>query len=232
MTWPSRATWLRIIVGVLWMTLIVWTYEILRHLGVPIRLLPHFLRTELQHAGLFAPGMLVVAYVAATVIPFPTAALAVIAGTVFGPVWGSLVALIGLNVASAVSFYIGRFFGRHFVSTHEHGWIKRLDDLMAEQGALLVLLMRLVFMPFDYVSLGSGMTRISFRQYMLGTVLGSLPNTITFVVLGDAFADPRTWIFFVILLAVTFVLAGVAFHSPWAKSHIFRKTKESPFEQT
>lgn len=214
----------------LWAACIFGVYYFLHTQHVTLRQLPKFLHLFVAGAGPMGFLIILAAYLAVTVIPFPTVALAVISGSVYGKFWGTLLVVIGLNTASAVSFYLGRFFGRHWVSEHEKGWVKKYDDLMGEQGFYLVLIMRLVLVPFDYVSLGSGMTKITFRQYMLGTILGSLPNTVTFVVLGDAFTDPRAWILFAFLFTVSVGLAWWARQSRWAKKHIFKPIEPQTFE--
>jgi uncharacterized membrane protein YdjX (TVP38/TMEM64 family) len=74
------------------------------------------------------------------------------------------------------------------------------------------------------------MTKISFRQYFTASVIGSLPNTVTFVVLGDAIAELEGWILFGVLLTVSLGLAFGARYSPWARKHVFKKVEPSMFE--
>jgi uncharacterized membrane protein YdjX (TVP38/TMEM64 family) len=231
-TW-SRPTWSTVLKGILlalWVACIFSIYAYMHGHHIPVRAIPGEIRHAALAAGAWGPLILIGAYLAVTVIPFPTAALAIISGTVFGPVKGSLVVLVGVNLASWLSFYLGRFFGRHFVAEHESGWIKKYDELMGERGLFVVMAMRLLFVPFDYVSMGSGMTRITFRQYAIGTLLGTLPHTVTFVVLGGSFTDPRGWVLFAILFLLSGGLAYLAHRSNWAQHHVLKEIKTTKFE--
>jgi len=59
-------------------------------------------------------------------------------------------------------------------------WSQRLRD----NGFESVLVMRLLFLPYDLVSYMCGGLRIRWTSFLLATVLGSLPGTISFVLLG------------------------------------------------
>lgn len=224
----DRAHWLKIAILVIYVAIICGIYGFLFSYGIPLRAVPELLRHAIERAGVFGPFALILFYVASTVIPFPTAAIAVAGGALFGPLVGNLSVIAGVNLAAAISFWIGRYFGRHFVSENERGWVKKYDDLLSEQSFISVLFMRLLFFPFDVVSLGCGLTRMPFRQYMLGTFLGSLPSTVSFVVLGESLTSPRTWGLFAVLLLGSIAIAYIARRSAWAEKHIFVKPAKSP----
>ena len=44
--------------------------------------------------------------------------------------------------------------------------------------------MRLLFLPFDLVNYGCGALGVQRRPFLLATALGSLPGTVSFVLLG------------------------------------------------
>lgn len=224
----DRSHWIKIGVLAIYVAVIFCVYLLLYIYGIPMRAVPTLLRHAIESAGAFGPLALVLFYMTSTIIPFPTIAIAVAGGALFGPWIGSLSVIAGLNIAAGISFWLGRYFGRHFISENEHGWVKKYDDLLSEQGFLSVLFMRLLFFPFDVVSIGSGMTRMSFRQYMLGTLLGSLPSTVSFVILGESLSSPRTWGLFAVLLFGSIMIAVIIRRSAWAQKNVFVKPVKSP----
>ncbi len=199
--------WLKGLLLVLWVLLIVGVYGFLHTHDIRIRAIPRFIRTEVLAAGWWGPFVIIGLYFASSFLFFSKAALDVVTGTIYGPWWGSLVVLIGINLASTIVFFLGRYFGRHFVQTHEHGWIRRHDELLKTEGFITVLIMRLFLFPFDPVSLGCGMSAMTFRAFAWATFFGSLPGTVTFVVLGDAIAEPEGWFLFGILFLISLGLA-------------------------
>lgn len=200
--------------------LAVYTFMDINH--VPLRRLPFVVREFVVHAGGFGPLIIFAAYVFLTLIPFPNAALAFVAGTVYGPFVGSLIVLFSLNVTSIISFYIGRFFGRQLFPKHEHGWVKQYDALMQESGFTTVFILRTLFVPFDVVSMASGMSQMDFSEYFVASCLGMAPGMITFVILGNAYTHPRSWLLFGFCFALSLALAVSLRHSAWAKKHIFK----------
>ena len=49
---------------------------------------------------------------------------------------------------------------------------------------MTVFIMRLLFLPYDLVNYVCGALRIKWTSFLLATALGSLPGTISFVLLG------------------------------------------------
>jgi uncharacterized membrane protein YdjX (TVP38/TMEM64 family) len=73
----------------------------------------------------------------------------------------------------------------------------------------IVLLMRLLYLPFDAVNYGCGLTSMRQRDFFLGTALGIMPGLIAFVLLGGSGAsgvEHRAWIFGA---AVVFFVLGL-----------------------
>lgn len=213
---------LKIVLLVLWGVSLFSILWLLHAHGIHLREIPRLLRHAVRDAGWLGPLFLLAVYLIRTVVPLPMTSLTVLTGSIYGPVFGSLVAIIGLNLTGMLSFWFGRFLGHHFVDEFSHGWIKKYVGALEEDGFFAVTFMRLLFFPFDIVSIGCGLTAMPFRQFALGTFLGTLPETITFVVLGDAITDPRTWLLFGALLIVSVVLAVLLHRSNWAKKRLLK----------
>ncbi|MFV9507320.1 MAG: VTT domain-containing protein [Oscillochloridaceae bacterium umkhey_bin13] len=48
--------------------------------------------------------------------------------------------------------------------------------------------MRLIFLPYDLVNYLAGFLRVPYRPFILASILGSLPGTLTFVLAGASLA--------------------------------------------
>lgn len=231
MSWKiDRAHVLKIALLAFWIACIIGVYAFLHVNGIPVSALPSIVKKHALAAGMFGPLVLILVYVFQTIIPFPSPALAVIGGALYGPWLGGLITFVGANISGTISFIFGRYFGRHFVTEHEKGWIKKYDDLMTQEGFMTILFMRLLFFPFDIVSILAGLTRVTYRQYALGTFLGTVPSIATFVVLGRAFHDPRGWALFGALAGVVLAIVYVLRRSDWAEKKLFVQKDPKMFE--
>jgi uncharacterized membrane protein YdjX (TVP38/TMEM64 family) len=130
----------------------------------------------------------VVVYLARPIVLFPASVLTIVAGILFGPVLGVAVVVIAANASAMVAYGVGRLLGRPPGAPADDGghrtlarrWSRRLRERSFET----VLVMRLLFLPYDLVNYLSGILRLRWMPFLLATALGSLPGTISFVLLG------------------------------------------------
>lgn len=114
-----------------------------------------------------------------------------LAGALYGTVWGSLVVFVGASLGAEVVFLLGRgWLG---------GWARRrlaaapkllaVEQAVSRQGWRLVLLTRLSpAFPFSLLNLAYGLSEVSLRDYSIGLV-GILPGTVLFCALGALAGD-------------------------------------------
>ena len=115
----------------------------------------------------------------------PPTLLTIASGFVFGPLWGVVLAVLGSNAAAVVSYLMGRYFGQGLRGPEKRtGMVGRYAGRMRENGFEAVLLMRLVYAPFDPVSILAGSLGISWRRFVLATLLGTLPPILSLVLFG------------------------------------------------
>ena len=194
-----------------------------RSSGLTWHTLPHALRFMMRHAGPWGPLSLLAAHVLRTFLLVPSTVLEVAAGSLYGPVYGALLNVAGINMSATIAFWIGRFLGRGFLSRREHGWLKRYDEALTRDGFFAVLMMRLLFVQIDIVSYGAGMTGISFLNYALGTFLGTLPAILAFTIVGHNLGRPRGFLIFVGLSLAIIALVFILKRLPWTRSKLFHE---------
>ncbi|WP_419729839.1 TVP38/TMEM64 family protein [Lichenicola sp.] len=121
----------------------------------------------------------------------PASVTGIATGAIYGVVWGFLLASIGTLAGAIIAFLLARSLGRPLVlrwlgrrTPARRQWMARLDTAIARDGWRTVCLLRLSpVMPFAATSYTLGLTGVTTRDFMLGT-LASLPALLGYVVLG------------------------------------------------
>jgi uncharacterized membrane protein YdjX (TVP38/TMEM64 family) len=139
--------------------------------------------------GIWGILLFILAYVLATVLFFPGAALTIGAGFVFGVFLGTVTVSIAATTGAALSFLIARYFARDQIERKlsSSRRFKQIDRAIGEQGPKLVFLLRLSpLIPFNLSNYFYGLTAVKFWPYVLASYIGMLPGTLLYVYLGAA----------------------------------------------
>jgi uncharacterized membrane protein YdjX (TVP38/TMEM64 family) len=170
--------------------------------------------------GVFA---YVALYLARPIVLFPASVLTVIGGVLFGPVLGVAVVVVAANASAMIAYGVGRLLGRApgtlddgSTADDDVSFARRWSARMRANSFETVLTMRLLFLPYDLVNYLSGVLRLRWLPFLLATALGSLPGTVSFVLLGasldridDGFGgiDPATLGAGLVIFVVSLVIA-------------------------
>lgn len=147
---------------------------------------PDRLQLLLNQTGVWTPLIYIAIYVLATVLILPSTALNLTAGAVFGLWWGTLWTSIAALIAAVVSFSFTRTVGRDVVAVKLGRNFREMDDRLQQGGIFYMFALRLLpIIPYGLVNLTAGLTSIKFRDYFLGTLLGTVPGILPFVMLGS-----------------------------------------------
>lgn len=137
-------------------------------------------------AGPAAPIAYVVVYAVGTVAFVPGAPLTLAGGALFGPLWGTVLAVIGATLGAGGAFAVARRLGRDQVEALAAGRLGQVDRWLEQQGFLAVLYLRLVIIvPFNLLNYVVGVTSVSRRDYLLATMIGIVPGAFAFAAFGD-----------------------------------------------
>ncbi len=77
-------------------------------------------------------------------------------------------------IGATIAFWIGRTLGREFAATLIGDRLKKYDDAIEKNGFATVLYLRLIYFPYTPMNFGMGLTKVRFRDYLLGTGLGMI----------------------------------------------------------
>lgn len=151
-------------------------------------------RTFIQGYGVLAPGVLIMLQAVQVVAaPVPGQVLAVVAGYLFGPWWGTLYNMIGITIGSAIAFWLSRRYGRAYVETiiHEE-MLARFDAISDDYGRTALFVFFLVpGLPDDIICFAGGLTKIPLWQLVVLAVIGRTPAFFLFNVVGDLIGTNR-----------------------------------------
>jgi uncharacterized membrane protein YdjX (TVP38/TMEM64 family) len=140
-----------------------------------------FLFTE----TLYRPVLFVLFFTVQPLVFFPSTLMGILAGCFYGPVGGMIATILGGNGAGILTFAVGRFFGQGVLpGGQEASFVQRHATRLRENAFETILIMHLIFLPFDLVNYAAGFLRVSWRAFILATVLGSIPGMFTFVLFG------------------------------------------------
>src|SRR4029453_5622699 len=107
-----------------------------------------------------------------------------------GPWMGFVSAAIGVLLSSAILFGIGRVLGHVRLQRLLGRRSSRIKSRIIGKGIVAVAMIRMVpIAPFSIVNLVAGASKLSLRDFMLGTALGMLPGIAVMAALGAQIAD-------------------------------------------
>jgi uncharacterized membrane protein YdjX (TVP38/TMEM64 family) len=138
-------------------------------------------------SGVWGPVVLGAVYIVCCVFLIPGSIPTLAAGFLFGVPVGSVAAVAGSTIGACVAFGVGRTIARGWVTravAHSRKFAS-IDNAIGEQGFKVVLLTRLSpISPFIILNYLLGLTKVSFRAYLLGSLIGMIPGTVLFVYIG------------------------------------------------
>ena len=143
------------------------------------------LRAMVDSAGWWGPVAFVIAYAALTLAPVPKNVLSVAAGVLFGFGAGLAIVYIAAMLGATAAFWLGRGLGREAVERFTGTRVAKVDEVLRRRGFAAIIGVRLVpVLPFTAINYSAGLTSVGWRPYFLGTALGILPGTVSFLALG------------------------------------------------
>ena len=152
------------------------------------------LRTWLDQFGVFAPIVFIgLQALQVVVAPIPGQVVALVAGFLFGSLWGTVYSLTGVLIGSAVAFSLSKRYGRSFVENVIHeDVIERFDGFVDTVGVPgLFAFVIIPGLPDDAICFLSGLTKWSLPTFMGVIAVGRLPAYVLTVYAGGELASGR-----------------------------------------
>ncbi|MFT4582550.1 MAG: putative membrane protein YdjX (TVP38/TMEM64 family) [Gammaproteobacteria bacterium] len=146
----------------------------------------------LHSLGPWAPSIFVILDVIVVVLLLPGIVLTMGAGFLFGLYLGTSLILLATTVGGSIAFLSARYLFSERATAYlkSHPKLRAISDEFTADAWKIVMLTRLVpFFPFKLSNYFFGVTNFSFGHYLIGTLIGIIPNTVFLVYLGSLTAD-------------------------------------------
>lgn len=133
----------------------------------------------------------VVIYIALIACCIPgTILFDLIAGFLFGYFWGSVLVVFSYSVGAVVNFLLIKYIFKE-VFAYKFNKFKNLVQSDNKSRVILNLIgLRLIpIIPFWILNIVSALLNISLKVFFLTTVIGIIPTSIIYVVIGDGVRD-------------------------------------------
>ena len=161
----------------------------------------------------FSPILVPLAYVVLGLVSFPVTLMIMATIIVFGPWWGSLYAAVGVALSAVTVFLLGHVLGQNIVSRFSGSLINRINNRLSKSGLVAVITFRVIpVAPFSLINLVAGVSAISFRDFVIGTLIGIIPGIIAIALVADRLSESlhqRDMSSFALLFAVVAFVGAV-----------------------
>jgi len=148
---------------------------------------PAALEAWITGFGITAPAVFVALYALASVLFLPGMVMTLAGGALFGPVWGTLINLLGATLGATAAFLVARYLGADWVSRRLGGRLKDLVTGVEAEGWRFVAFVRLVpLFPYNLLIYALGLTRIRLLAYIAATFVFMAPGAFAYTYVGYA----------------------------------------------
>ncbi len=123
----------------------------------------------------------------------PPSVLTILAGHVFGLKLGFLYALLAGTLSAILPYLVGRWLSSEQIAgANPRSPAERFRALLHGNPFQAILLLRLLYLPYDLVSVSAGYWRIGFRPFFLATAVGNIGPAFGYVGLGASIEGDLT----------------------------------------
>lgn len=114
--------------------------------------------------------------------PVPFAALLkLLGGFFFGPFLGAIYNIAATLVACLVGFGLSRYAFKEAFEKKYYQHVKDIESKIEKNGFYYFLTLRVVMVvPYFLINISAGISRVSFKDFLLSTLLGVIPSSLIY----------------------------------------------------
>jgi uncharacterized membrane protein YdjX (TVP38/TMEM64 family) len=150
---------------------------------------PERIAESLRSYGAWTPLAFAAARILGAVVLVPGAVLAIAAGILFGPIWGTVWNVLAATAGAVLVFAMTRFVTPNWAARVVEGRVglaAMMQSIEAE-GWRFVAFVRLVpIFPYNLLNYALGLTNVRLSHYTLATLVCMIPVDLAYSYLGHA----------------------------------------------
>lgn len=148
-----------------------------------------------EAGGPFSVGIFLLLSVVLVGLGLPRQVPAYIGGYAFGLWPGFWLAMLVQSLACTANFYWTRSLAHDWAARRFGGRVRRLDQALAAQPFMAALTLRLMPVGSNIATnLLAGLSSVPFRPFLTGSMLGFIPQTLIFALIGNGAQISHGWI--------------------------------------
>lgn len=179
------------------------------HHHISVKNMIHFISSKGKYSFIF---FLLIFSLKPFMVVIPSWALSMAGGVIFGSIQGFALSMFGFWLSGSLAFFLSRLLGKSFVDNILQGKILKIDDSIEKNGFKIMFLLRLPpILPFDIVSYAAGLTKVKYKDFVMGSLLGVIPETISYCFMGNGFrkASPTS---IIIPIIITIIVTAITLY--------------------
>ncbi|HTF20045.1 MAG TPA: VTT domain-containing protein [Chryseolinea sp.] len=146
------------------------------------------IRAWVKRFGILGPIVLILVMTFQIFLLFvPNLLLFIIAIVCYGPIWGTLISLIGVAASSSLGYFIGSKVGPRtidrFVSQKTQD---KMSFFVHRYGVKAIFIFRLSSLSSDALGFVAGILEMNYKRFMLATLAGIVPVIALLAIYGES----------------------------------------------
>lgn len=174
---------------------------------------PDDIKSFVSGFGASAPiAFIIICAVKPIIFFLPSMGLTIIAGALFGTIYGTLYVVIGGAGSTVIGFYMTRWFGRKCVEgfMKEQDKLLKIDENLGKEGFRTTLMLRLLSTPWDIVSYSAGLSKIRFKDFYLASLIALAPTSFIYTYFGSSVFNPLS-LGFIVSLSMILIFGSIPY---------------------
>ena len=136
--------------------------------------------------GNWTPIIYITIYILGTFLLLPSTPLNISGGALFGLYKGIMWTSIGAIIAALITFAFTRTIGREWVKAKLAGRWEAVEADIYQKGFFYLFAARLLpILPYGLVNMVAGLTSVTWRDYSLATIFGTVLGLLPFIAIGS-----------------------------------------------
>jgi uncharacterized membrane protein YdjX (TVP38/TMEM64 family) len=179
----------KVFIFVWWVILLLIIAFVISFGGIDKEAVIDKIKSIVHDAGFWGPLFFILIYQIRFLLFLPISLLSALAGVIWG-LSGLVYVLIALALCATTEFVLARYFFREKVQELMQGKIDMLAKKIERNAFFSVFLIRLVpNIMFDIQNCALAMTKVHYKDYITGTLLGMFFGTFALVFFGDSLSN-------------------------------------------